>query len=333
MTPTPLGPGVEFDLIRRLTAGIDDVPPGVEVGPGDDAAILEGGWLVSTDLAVEDVHFRRGWLPPDELGGRATRAAISDLAAMAASPVGVFLSLAGSPADHRDGTLEAVGRGARAAAAACGAALLGGDVTRSPGPLVIDVVVLGRAPRPVRRNGARPGHELWVTGRLGAAAAVVACLGRGDPVPPPDLRRFARPAPRLAEARWLAATGRVHALIDLSDGLAGDAGHVSAASGVGIEIDGDAVPVDPRVEALLGPGTGLPTALSGGEDYELLLAADAGLPERVDEFERAFPGVELTRVGRVVEGDGVRLRSADGSLRPLDGAFDHFADDDEGAGS
>lgn len=324
MTPTPLGPGVEFDLIRRLTAGIDDAPPGVELGPGDDAAVLEGGWVVSTDLVVEDVHFRRGWIPPEEIGGRAARAALSDLAAMAAEPVGVFLSLAGSLADHGDGTLEAVGRGARAAAAACGATLLGGDVTRSPGPLVLDVVALGRTRHPVRRAGARPGDEVWVTGELGGAAAAVRGLREGRPVPGPLLRRFARPAPRLAEARWLHATGLLRALMDLSDGLAGDAGHLAAASGVGLEIDGPAVPVDPAAVEALGVEGAADAALAGGEDYELLVVAEPGLAARVPDFARAFPGVSLTRVGRVVAGSGAVLRAADGGLRPLEGAFDHF---------
>lgn len=326
MTPSPLGPGVEFDLIRRLTAGIDDATPGVTLGPGDDAAILDGGWVVSTDLAVEEVHFRRAWMAPEDLGGRAARAALSDLAAMAAEPVGVLLSLAASTDDHASGVLESVGRGARAAAAACGAALLGGDVTRSPGPLVIDVVALGRTSHPVRRSGARPGHGLWVTGRLGLAGAVVRRLAAGAEVDTAAVRRFARPVPRLAEARWLTGTDRVRALIDVSDGVAGDAGHLAAASGVAIEIDSGAVPVDPRAEALLGPEAAARVALTGGEDYELLFAAEPGFDAFVPAFRKAFPEVELTRIGRVVAGEGVHARDAGGAVRPVGGAFDHFGD-------
>jgi thiamine-monophosphate kinase len=293
----PLGPGREFDLIRRLTAGLPADGPGVILGPGDDAALLEGGWAVTCDLTVEGVHFRRDWMHPESAGGRAVRAALSDLAAMAAEPVGILVALAGDERDHRSGLLEAVGRGARAAAAACGAALLGGDVTRSPGPLVIDVTALGRAATPLRRSGARAGHELWVTGRLGGAGAAVRLLTRGL-VPEPILQdALIRPTPRLAEARWLADTGEVSALLDLSDGLAGDAGHLAAASGVELEIDADAVPVGPEVMEALDPVEALGVAVAAGEDYELLFAAPPGFAKRRSAFLERFPGVELTRIG------------------------------------
>ncbi len=323
MTDPALGPGPEFDLIRRLTAGLGPAP-GLEVGPGDDAAVLEGGWVMSCDLSIEDVHFRRAWLSPEEIGGRAARAALSDLAAMAAEPIGVLLALAGAPADHRDGTLEALGRGARAAAESCGAALLGGDLTRSPGPLLLDVVAVGRTLEPIRRSGARPGDALFVTGRLGLASAVVTQLRAGHAVPDSVRARFARPVPRLAEARWLADTGLIHALIDLSDGLGGDAGHMARASGVGLEIDDDAVPLAPEAEALLGEREAREHAYAGGEDYELLLAADPALASRRDEFERAFPGVGLTRIGGVVTGEGVMIRDAEGRVHDARPAFQHF---------
>lgn len=295
----PLGPGREFDLIRRLTAGLDAGGPGVILGPGDDAAILEGGWIVTCDLSVEGVHFRRDWMHPESAGGRAVRAAVSDLAAMAADPVGVMVALAGSGDDHTNGTLEAMGRGARAAAAACGATLLGGDVTRSPGPLVVDVTALGRAERPLRRSGAHPGHEVWVTGRLGGAGAAIRLLAHGL-VPEPLLQdALLRPVPRLAEARWLAATGQVSALLDLSDGLAGDAGHLASASGVDVEIDADAIPVGPEVIEVLDPLEALRVAASAGEDYELLFTAEPAFASRRGDFRERFPHVELTRIGVV----------------------------------
>jgi thiamine-monophosphate kinase len=323
VTGAALGPGAEFDLIRRLTAGIDDAPPGVTLGPGDDAAVLDGGWVVSVDLAVEGVHFRREWLSAEEIGGRAVRAALSDLAAMAASPVGVLLSLAGSEADHADGTLEAVGRGGRAAAAACGAAVLGGDVTRSPSGLVVDVVALGRTENPVRRQGARPGDGLWVTGSLGLPGAVVRCLERGTPVGDAARARFAHPRPRTAQAAWLAETGHLRALIDLSDGLAGDAGHVAAASGVRLVLEAGAIPVAPGAIDLVGGDEAAALALHGGEDYELLAVMAPEFDALAAGYERRFPRVGLTRVGTVGAGAGVTLRTPKGE-RPLTGGFDHF---------
>ena len=287
-----LGPGREFDLIRRLVAGAGALEPGIEVGSGDDAAVLEGGWVVSCDLSLEGVHFERAWLSPEAIGGRALRGAMSDLAAMAAEPVAVLVSLAGSARDHTDGTLAAVGLGVRSAAEECGASVIGGDLTRSTGPLVVDVTVIGRTSNPILRSGAQPGDDLWVTGTLGAAATAVRLHARGL-TPDESLRtRFERPEPRLAAARWLAATGFVHALIDLSDGLVGDAGHLAAASGVRLHVEAERVPQDPAAVDLV-------AAVAGGEDYELLFAADPALRTRVAEFEAACPGLALTRIGHV----------------------------------
>ena len=171
-----LGPGGEFDLIRRFLAGGEGGSSHVVVGPGDDAAVLEGGWVVSTDLSMEDVHFRRAWLRDEEVGYRAAAAALSDLAAMAATPVGLLVSMAFPRGGRWD--LESVQAGVRKAAALVGASVIGGDLSRSPGPLVLDVTVVGRARSPVLRAGAAPGDEVWVTGALGASAAAVPSLRR-----------------------------------------------------------------------------------------------------------------------------------------------------------
>jgi thiamine-monophosphate kinase len=327
----PLGAGAEFDLIRALLAATPEPGAGVLVGPGDDCALLEGGpepWAITVDMSVEGVHFRRDWIDAEEIGWRATAAALSDLAAVAAQPVAVLLALGLPERDARAEASVALTRGAAAAAAAVGAAIVGGDLTRSPGPLIVDVVALGRAPRPVLRDGGRPGDELWVTGRLGAAGAAVRAWESGAR-PADELRaEFAHPEPRVAEARWLADTGAVRALVDLSDGLAGDVGHVAAASGCGARLVGASVPVAPGVEAVAGgPAEALRLALGAGEDYELCLAAEPGaLAPLVAEFESRFD-LPLTRVGRLLEGAGVTLERADGTTVPLAGGWSHF---DEG---
>jgi thiamine-monophosphate kinase len=322
-----LGPGHEFDVIRRFLADLGEPPDSVEVGPGDDATVLEGGWVVSTDLSVENVHFRRAWITDREAGGRATAAALSDLAAMAARPVGVLVSMAVQPLDDVDA--DAVLAGVREAAGAVGASVLGGDVSASPGPLVLDVVVLGRTDAPVLRTGAVPGDEVWVTGVLGASAAAVLLWVRGDE-PPMTLRQaFACPVPRVEAARGLAEAGALHALVDLSDGLAGDAGHLAAAGGVRIVLEEQRIPVAEAARAALGDEAALETALRGGEDYELCFVAPPGLVDASALGARL--GLPLTRVGRVEEGEGVWLQGADGSVRPAGrGGFDHFGGDGPG---
>jgi thiamine-monophosphate kinase len=315
-----LGPGGEFDLIRRFIGEERGLHPAVLLGPGDDAAVLEGGWVLSTDLTVEGVHYRKGWISDEEVGWRAAAAALSDLAAMAAEPVGILVSMA----FPRDPGLDvaAVQRGVRAAAAQVGASVLGGDLSRSPGPVVLDLTVVGRATAPVSRAGARPGDELWVTGRLGGSAAAVV-LWRSGEVPPPALRAaFARPTSRVRAARALARAGVLRALVDISDGLAGDAGHLAAAGGVKVVLERARLPVAEGVEAALGPAGALEAALRGGEDYELCFAAPPGAV--AVEALGTEAGVALTRVGRVETGAGVWLEEADGSSVPLlGGGYDH----------
>lgn len=292
------------------------------VGPGDDAAVLRDGWVLSTDLSVEDVHFRRAWLEEREIGYRAAVAGLSDLAAMGAAPVGLLLSIAAPRGGGVD--IEAVAAGARAAAEEHGAAVIGGDISRSPGPLVLDVVALGCTAWPVQRDGAEPGDHVWVTGSLGAAAAAVQAWQQGE-VPAPELRAaFAAPRARTEEARCLVEREIVDAMIDLSDGLAGDAGHLAAASGVAITLETGCVPVaDAAVEAL-GVEAALDAALHGGEDYELCFVTD---PDVVDVayFQERF-GLRVTRVGTVSAGEGVWLERPDGSRERVErGGFDHWA--------
>ncbi len=327
----PLGQGAEFDLIRRFLRDAQPaqgsaLPENVRVGAGDDCAIVRGeGVALSVDMSVEDVHYRRAWLEPQEIGYRGVAAALSDLAAVAATPIGVLIALATKDSDGVD-FAAAIMEGARAAATGFRAAVLGGDVTRSPGPVVLDCVVIGNAMRPALRRGARPGDSLWVTGELGAAASAVAAWKAGRTPEAAARLAFALPTPRIAEAVWLASRNAVDAMIDISDGLAGDVTHIAAASNVRIILDAMSIPIHPVAHVgMEDPDAALRLALTGGEDYELCFAAPPGAVERLGEaFLQTF-GLQLTCVGTVHEGSGVALRDFDGKVNDLAvTGFNHF---------
>lgn len=295
--------GREFDLIRGFLANARTQHPALTVGPGDDCAILDvAPFAISTDMSVEGVHFRRDWLSPHEIGGRAAMSALSDLAAVAAQPVAALVSFAFTTADA-GGWADAVMAGIRGAVESYGAVIVGGDVARAAGAAVIDVVVLGNVQRPVLRSTARAGDEIWVTGTLGGAAAAVAALEAGRE-PAADARsRFASPVARVNEA--LRLRGVATAMIDLSDGIAGDARHVAAASGCRMIIDAARLPVHPDAT--------LEQALGGGEDYELCFTAPRGA--------RIEMNIQVTRIGEVVAGEGIEI--VNGRDR---GGYDHFGE-------
>jgi thiamine-monophosphate kinase len=321
-----LGPGPEFDLIRRFLAGgaREGARADVRLGPGDDCAVVAGnGIALSTDMSVEGVHFRRDWLSPREIGWRAAAAALSDLAAVAARPIGILVSLATPAADAGD-VAVGVMEGCREAAEHAGGVLLGGDLTRSPGPLVVDVTVVGEAPRPVLRSGARPGEEVWVTGELGGSAACIEALLAGKTPSPAARERFAHPLPRVREAQWLLGRGVPTAMVDLSDGLAGDACHLAAASHVAVLLVPELIPVHPAAKRRSRPRT-LRLALGGGEDYELCFTAPVGAVEpHAAAFRRTF-GIRLSCVGRLGGGDGVWFVDAEGHrTSPGIGGWQHF---------
>lgn len=318
MELSKLAAGPEFDLIRAVAAQASLTHPLVRVGPGDDCALV-GDLAISTDASVEHVHFRRAWLTADEIGWRAVGAALSDLAAVAAEPVGVLITLIVPPADRGDFVMSVM-RGAIAAAEAAGAALLGGD-TAGGDVLILDVVAVGRTGQPILRSGARPGDEVWVTGALGGAAAAVAAWQRGSSPNAVARARYARVQPRLSAARRLQQLVHPSALIDISDGLYGDAAHIAAASDCRIIIDADAVPIDRAA------GATFAEAVSGGEDYELCFTAAAGVVEQVRAQLEAELEVTVTRVGSVASGSGVLERAADGTTRAVErGGYQHFKD-------
>ncbi len=286
---TALGPGGEFDLIRQLRERWGPLASGI----GDDGAVLQpprGEQLVaSTDAAIEGVHFRRQWLSTREIGFRSVTAALSDLAAMGAAPLGVLVSL--QLARNSRASLEDLADGIAEAVRAVGTTVLGGNLSRGD-VLGITTTVLGSAFAPLTRAGARPGDLVYLTGTLGGPLAALRAFRSRKKPTRAWRQRFAHPTARIAEARWLAARGVV-AAIDISDGLVSEAGHLAAAGGVGIELRGDRVPTV--------AGVSKRDALAGGEEFELLVVSRTPLPET--EFSARF-GIPLTLVGRVTEGAG-----------------------------
>ena len=311
---TPLGPGSEFDVIRELLARWGDRARGI----GDDAAVLDvpagERLVVSTDSSVEGEHFRRRWLTAEEIGYRATSAALSDLAAMAARPLGVLVAL-GVPEAWR-GDLRGVADGIGEAAARCGVPIVGGDMTRGT-ELSLTVTVLGSAIAPLTRGGVRPGDRIHVTGRLGGPGRALGALAAGDVPDAAARQRFAHPEPRIREAQWLAARGAT-AAIDVSDGVVADAGHLASASGVRIVLELGRLP-------LLGEEAPLAAAASG-EEYELLLALPPSAV--IHDFEQVFR-LPLTDIGeaqaaRGSEGPGVETMYRGERVAPPRG-YDHFS--------
>jgi thiamine-monophosphate kinase len=314
---TALGPGPEFDRIRALAARWG----GRARGLGDDCAFLEAGGerlAVSLDLSIEGVHFRRDWLAPAEIGYRAAAAALSDLAAVAAEPLALLLALA-LPPQEPEATLAGLADGVADAAADCGAAIVGGDLSRAAG-IVIDCCVIGRAAAPVHRRGAKPGDALVVTGALGGPLAALLAWTGGEEPAAGARERFARPSPRHAAARFLAAH-RARAMIDVSDGLAGDLAHLLAASGVGATLEVDRVPVHPAAAAAAARRgeSAWSLAARSGEEYELL----AALPAEEVEAVLAECPVPATVIGTCSAEPGLRAtdRGAAVSLPP---GHDHF---------
>jgi len=307
----PKGEWALIDWIRRQAGGDSAAVP---IGPGDDMACVRIGpteCLLTTDSLLEGTHFNLDRATPRQVGYKAMAVSLSDCAAMAVEPVAA-VAWVGLPESRPMAFAEDLTAGLLDAAKRFACPLVGGDVTSWEAGLAIGTTVLARTggTPPIRRNGARPGDVLFVTGRLGGSL----------------LGRHLAFEPRVAEARRLAAAADLHAMIDLSDGLATDLGHVCRESGVGAEIEAVAVPVSADARRLADRDGRFPLdhALSDGEDFELLLAVSAGDAERLGR-ENPLGSVPLTRIGRVVEGQGVTLVEADGSRRPVEAAgYEHF---------
>ncbi len=293
----------EFELLALLRERLPAAGPRVHLGSGDDAAVTVPGGAVATsvDALVEGVHFRRETASPRQIGRKAISTALSDLAAMGAAAGEAYVWL-GVPEAMDEAELLEVGAGLAAVAEETGTTVAGGDLTRAP-VLGLAVTVTGHAPSAgdfVTRGGARPGDTLVVTGELGGAAAGLLLLE--DPTLEREDALLARqldPTPRLAAGQALAAAGAT-AMIDISDGIAGDAGHIAAASGALLVLDAEALPIAPGVVAVAAAcgRDPLELAASGGEDYELLAALP---PAAVGPARDALAalGTPLTAVGRV----------------------------------
>ena len=339
----------EFARIRALVAGLP-TGDGVVVGPGDDAAVLRPSdgcdLVVTTDTFVEGRHFRRELSSPTEAGARFAAANLSDLAAMAARPRWAVLALV-LPDTWSAAAAAAFEQSCAQALAADGAAVVGGNLSSGP-VFAATLTLLGEVTRGAAwlRSGARPDDLVVVTGAPGSAAAFTALALWASPpsrdaVPAPLVERFVSPPSRVAFARALAATGAVHAAIDVSDGLPADLAHLTESSAVGAVLDAASLPADEslwaaarRLSAWAGQERGLLPApergvlehllLGPSDDYELLLAVD---PARLDEASRcaASAGVPFTVVGRFTAELGLRLESG-GLVSPLSPrGWDHFA--------
>jgi thiamine-monophosphate kinase len=305
--------------IRRLAG--QSTNRSVVLGIGDDCAILrlkpKHELLVTTDLCVENVHFRREWHPADSVGHRCLTRGLSDIAAMGGEPLACFLSL-GLPADLPQKWVDQFLIGLTRLAKQFGVQLSGGDIS-SARDITADIIVTGQVPagKALLRSGARPGDRIYVTGELGDSAAVLKRLYAGKKIKPEKSSRHFYPVPRVQIGRWLRQRGIATSMIDISDGLSVDLAHICEESGVSATIQADAVPT--------ASGADLNLALHGGDDYELLFTV-----RRNAKVLSRIAGVKVTQIGvigaRVTSQPQIRIVSGDGKtqlLKPL--GWQHFS--------
>lgn len=330
----------EFGLIERIARLLPEAGPDVVVGIGDDVAVLRTSgpdYLLATcDTQVEGVHFLREAITPHQLGCKVVAINVSDIAAMGGNPSWALVSLA-VPPDTDVAFIEELYRGMREQAALAGAAIVGGNLSRLDSRIVIDLTLLGQiAPEHlILRSSARSGDSILVTGYPGESRAGLELIRR------PELRvsdifrrqviaRHCTPQPRLEEGRLLARSGLVHAMIDVSDGLLSDLGHICAASGTGALIEKAKVPVSPALSGVCAASgcDGFEWALAGGEDYELLFTAAPDSVPRIRGMLSDRGGVDCHEIGKITGEPGIiRIGDAEGKQvvvsRGLKG-WDHF---------
>ena len=310
----------EHALIQRIRARFPPAPSFVIVGIGDDAAVIEPERnaleVITTDSQVEGVHFDLAFVSPADVGHKALAVTLSDVAAMGATPRVALLSLILPPAwpvAHVDALVD----GLAALARRSRVSVVGGNIARSPGPLVVDVTLTGSVHRRrvLTRAGARAGDDLYVTGRLGGAALGLRTLTANHHDASAAAERYRRPEPRMRFGMLLGRNRAARACVDLSDGLADGIRQIGDASKLGAVIDADAVPLE--------PGARLEDALSGGEDYELLFAVAPKLRRRLEGVRRLTKDVAVTRIGRLTI-DRALLLERGGKTEELPEGFAHF---------
>ena len=308
--------------IRRLAQSVsaDAVVSGVAQGIGDDCAILRlspgSELLVTTDLCIEDVHFRQAWHPAVTVGHRCLARGLSDIAAMGGEPLACFLSL-GFSEDLSQAWINNFLRGLLRLAKNFDIQLAGGDISSAP-RITADIVVTGQVPagKAILRSGARPGDRIYVSGSLGGPAATLKQLFAGKKIKPERSSPHFYPTPRIEVGRWLREHRLASAMIDLSDGLSVDLAHICEESGVSARIDARRIPI--------GEGADLQLALHGGEDYELLFTA----PRRAT-VPAMIAGVKITEVGEVGNRSdyppAIQILGENGQIRTLSQrGWEHF---------
>jgi thiamine-monophosphate kinase len=337
----------ERTFIDRITARLSR-PSWVRVGPGDDAAVVEPerGALevLTTDVQVESVHFDRRFVPLDAVGHRALAANLSDLAAMGARPRSALLSLM-LPDEFGLEDVDALMDGMLALADRHGVAIVGGNITRSPGPLVVDVTATGsvRPRRVLTRGGAHAGDDVYVTGTIGDAAVGLESLlsqtrARDERAEGPERHavgaapavdncegRYLRPEPRVRAGMLLGRNRAASACMDASDGLADAVRQVARASGVGIVLEGDALPISEEVRRWheRRGANPLMASLAGGDDYELLFTARPAQRGRLREVRKLLGALPMTRIGTAIRDRRVTVRTLAGE-QDLPRGFEHF---------
>jgi thiamine-monophosphate kinase len=323
----------EAALIERIRAAAGTAPAWVTVGMGDDAAVIEPARnrsdVVTTDAFVEGVHFDRAYVPPAAIGYKALAVNLSDLAAMGAEPRAALLSLVLPPSMPAADFDEMVGS-FLALALTHRVVLVGGNIARSPGPLVLDVTAMGvvKPRRVMTRAGARAGDDIYVSGTVGAAFAgfLSARSGSPDPRLAECEGRFLRPEPRVRLGQLLGRNRVASACVDASDGLADAVRQICSASGVGALIDGDAVPVPEAAREWLAAQAALDpfeAAVSGGEDYELVFTVSRRRRRALAAALRLAGGLPCTRIGTVTAGRTLAV-TRHGVREPWPVGFTHF---------
>jgi thiamine-monophosphate kinase len=307
----------EFELIARLAKSLP-TNESVVTGAGDDCAVLDFRLpdkllLFKTDAVVEGFHFTRE-TSPEKVGRKALARCLSDIAAMAGTPTAALVTI-GLPKDFEPKFVEKTYDGLNALAKKFGVAIVGGETTTNPDRIFISIALLGTVARgkQILRSGAKIGDAIFVTGELGGSPA----------------EKHLDFEPRLIEARWLAEHFSIHAMTDLSDGLAGDLPHVLKASGAGAELLKSAIPISreaklaARRSSLAKPA--FAAALTDGEDFELLFTVAGGDSVKLlDMWKEKFPQLKLSCIGKIVAGDGILIRDKSGSHKLNANGYVHF---------